>query len=586
MRCKLVNKDIRKNYTNELLMERGFSPEELQYFLEVPDDSYLQNPRDLDYIEQAADIFERMTMAHNSQTIAVVVDSDVDGFTSAAIFIQYLQKWGTEARIIPILHKGKGHGLSDTYDDVIQTAPSFVVLPDAGSNDFEYFEKMHNNFVDDGSAPEFLILDHHLVEPDTHFSDHAIIVNNQLSPDYKNKDLCGAGVTWQFCRYYDSIKGTSYADEYIDLAALGIISDMMSMLSLENRYIVHTGLNHINNYFFKALCEKQSFSMGGKVNPISVAFYITPLINAMIRAGAEDEKQRCFQAFIDGHALVESHKRGAKGTYEEVAIESARECTNARAKQNRILDKAVEELEIKIAKHDLLENKILFVRLEEDDQFPPELNGLVAMKLSAKYKKPTIVARLNSEGEIKGSSRGLNESELTSFKNFMDNSGYFTFTAGHDNACGIGILDKNLAAFHEYANKELANVDFGESWYEVNFERIAADSDIEDLIIDIANHDDLWGQQNNEPLIHIKDINITKNDIRIMGKDNSTVKIEKFGIAYMKFHAKDMIEELGKYPGEIKLEVVGRANVNYWGGYATPQIFISNYQIEDGTLGF
>ena len=341
--------------------------------------------------------------------------------------------------------------------------------------------------------PSFLILDHHIVEPDTKFCDRAAIVNNQLSPRYRNKDLCGAGVTWQFCRYIDRCEGTNYADEFIDLAALGLISDMMSMLSLENRYIVHNGLKNIKNYFFKALCEKQSFSMGGKVNPISVAFYITPLINAMIRAGAEDEKQRCFQAFIDGHMMVESHKRGAKGTYEEVAIESARECTNARAKQNRILDKAVEELEIKIAKHDLLENKILFFRLEEDDQFPPELNGLVAMKLSAKYKKPTIVARLNSEGEIKGSSRGLNESELTSFKNFMDNSGYFTFTAGHDNACGIGILDKNLAAFHEYANKELANVDFGESWYEVNFERIAADTDIEDLIVDIANHDDLWG---------------------------------------------------------------------------------------------
>ena len=587
MKTKLVNKDIRENYTNELLMERGLSPEELQYFLNVPDDSYLQSPRDLDYIEQAADMFEHMTTTPNTDTIVVVVDSDVDGFTSAAIFIQYLRKWNTEVNILPILHKGKGHGLSDTYKDIVDGYMAgfgdikYVVIPDAGSNDFEYIEQLGNEY-----KIKCLILDHHIVEPDTKFSDYAVIVNNQLSPNYKNKDLCGAGVTWQFCRYYDSLKGTSYADEYIDLAALGIISDMMSMLSLENRYIVHTGLNNINNYFFRALCEKQSFSMGGKVNPISVAFYITPLINAMIRAGAEDEKQRCFQAFIDGHALVESHKRGAKGTFEEVAIESARECTNARAKQNRILDKAVEELEIKIAKHDLLENKILFVRLEEDDQFPPELNGLVAMKLSAKYKKPTIVARLNNEGEIKGSSRGLNESELTSFKNFMDNSGYFTFTAGHDNACGIGILDKNLAAFHEYANKELADVDFGESWYEVNFERIAADNDIENLIVDIANHDDLWGQQNNEPLIHIKDINITKNDIRIMGKDNSTVKIEKFGIAYMKFHAKDMIEELGKYPGEIKLEVVGRANVNYWGGYATPQIFISNYQIEDGTLGF
>ena len=585
MKTKLVNKDIRENYTNELLMERGLDPKELDYFLNVPDDSYLEDPILFDNIDQAWALFKVMICASKDETITVVVDSDVDGFTSAAIFIQYLRKFNKEVKIIPILHQGKGHGLSDTYEDVFNTYPSYVVLPDAGSNDYEYMERLIMEREDGDIIPSFLILDHHIVEPDTKFCDRAAIVNNQLSPRYHNKDLCGAGVTWQFCRYMDRCEGTNYADEFIDLAALGLISDMMSMLSLENRYIVHTGLANIKNYFFKALCEKQSFSMGGKVNPISVAFYITPLINAMIRAGAEDEKQRCFQAFIDGHAMVESHKRGAKGTYEEVAIESARECTNARAKQNRILDKAVEELEIKIAKHDLLSNKVLFVRLEEDDQFPPELNGLVAMKLSAKYKKPTIVARLNDEGEIKGSSRGLNESELTSFKNFMDNSGYFTFTAGHDNACGIGILDKNLAAFHEYANKELENVDFGESWYEVNFERIAADTDIEDLIVDITSHEDIWGQQNNEPLIHIKDINITKRDVQIMGKNQDTVKITKFGIAYMKFHAKEFIEELGKYDS-VKLEVVGRANLNEWMGNYTPQIFISNYQIEDGTLGF
>lgn len=509
----------------------------------------------------------------------------MDGFTSAAIFIQYLRKFNKEVKVVPILHKGKGHGLSDTYEDVANTYPSYVVLPDAGSNDYEYMERLIMERESGDIIPSFLILDHHIVEPDTKFCDRAVIVNNQLSSNYQNKDLCGAGVTWQFCRYVDRCEGTSYADEFIDLAALGLISDMMSMLSLENRYIVHNGLKNIKNYFFKALCEKQSFSMGGKVNPISVAFYITPLINAMIRAGAEDEKQRCFQAFIDGHAMVESHKRGAKGTYEEVAIESARECTNARAKQNRILDKAEESLEIKIAKHDLLSNKILFIRLEDEDDFPPELNGLVAMRLSQKYKRPTIVARLNDEGEIKGSARGLSDCELVSFKDFLDKSGFTTFTAGHANAHGVGILDKNLAAFHEYANYELKDINFGENVYEVNFERIAADSDIEDLIVDIANHEDIWGQQNPQPLIHIKDINITKRDVQIMGKNQDTVKITKFGIAYMKFHAKEFLEELAKYDN-VKLEVVGRANLNEWMGNYTPQIFISNYQIEDGTLGF
>lgn len=585
MKCKLVNKNIKNNYVVELLKERGLNDEEINYFLNVPDDRALEKPIRLDYIEQAAAMFEEMATLSNQWAIAVIVDSDVDGFTSAAIFIQYLRKFNPVVEIIPILHKGKGHGLSDTYEEIIEhNITSFenikyVVLPDAGSNDFDYIEKLGNEL-----GIKCLILDHHIVEPDTHFSDYSVIINNQLSPLYKNKDLCGAGVTWQFCRYYDSLKGTNYADEYIDLAALGIVSDMMSMLSLENRYIVHTGFQNIKNYFFQALCEKQSFSMGDKVTPMTVAFYITPLINAMIRAGEQDEKERCFKAFIDGHALVPCNKRGAKGTFEEVAIESARECTNARSKQNRTLDKAVEELEIKIHKYDLLENKVLFIRLDDED-FPPELNGLCAMKLAAKYKRPTIVARLNDEGEIKGSSRGLNESELISFKNFMDESGYFTFTAGHDNACGIGIMNSNLAAFHAYANEALAGIDFGENWYEVNFERIAADQDIENIIIDIARYEDIWGQQNNEPLIHIKDINITKNDIQVMGKNADTVKIVKFGITYIKFHAKEMLEELNKY-NAIKLEVVGRANLNEWMGTYTPQIFISNYQIEDDSLGF
>ena len=584
MKTRLINKNIKENYTVELLKERGLSNEEIQYFLEVPDNSYLQDPSTLCNITSGFIDFQHMSNLPEEDRIVVVVDSDCDGFASAAIFIQYLRKFNKNVQIENVLHEGKGHVLSDTIDEILNRQDKnpnikWVILPDSSSNDYEYHEQLGAEGI------RCLILDHHIVEPDTKFSESAIIINNQLSPEYVNKDLCGGGVVWQFCRWCDRMFNTDYAGEFIDLAAFAEVSDMMSMLSLENRYIVHNGLNKINNYFLKVLCEKQSYSMGGKVNPITIAFYITPLINAMIRTGTMEEKQRCFEAFIDGHVMVESHKRGAKGTFEEVAIESARECTNARAKQNRILDKAVEQLEIKIYKYNLLENKILFVRLDDED-FPPELNGLCAMKLAAKYQKPTIVARLNDEGEIKGSSRGLNDSELASFKSFMDESGYFTFTAGHDNACGIGILDKNLDAFHNYANDKLADIDFGESWYEVNFERIAADQDIEDLVVDITSHEDIWGQHNNEPLIHIKDINVTKKDIHIMGRNSDTVKIEKFGIAYMKFHAKDFIEELKQYDGNVKLEIVGRANLNEWGGRITPQIFITNYQISDNTLGF
>ena len=71
-----------------------------------------------------------------------------------------------------------------------------------------------------------------------------------------------------------------------------------------------------------------------------------------------EEKEKLFQAFIDGRQIVPSTKRGEKGMTESIAVQMARECTNARSRQNRIKDKAVEQLEIKIANHDLLSNKI------------------------------------------------------------------------------------------------------------------------------------------------------------------------------------------------------------------------------------
>lgn len=70
-----------------------------------------------------------------------------------------------------------------------------------------------------------------------------------------------------------------------------------------------------------------------------------------------------------------------------------------------------------------------------------------------------------------------------------------------------------------------------------------------------------------------------------MGKTNDTVKIVKNGIAYMKFKATKLIEEMKKYK-EIKMEVVGRANLNTWMGQVTPQIFIEDYEVSDGALGF
>ena len=153
----------------------------------------------------------------------------------------------------------------------------------------------------------------------------------------------------------------------------------------------------------------------------------------------------------------------------------------------------VDKLEQKIFKHDLLENKVLFVRLDDDDDFPSEVNGLIAMKLAAKFKRPTILARRNEEGLDKGSIRNVSDCELRDFKKFLNESGYFEWVQGHANAAGCSIYDNNLRAFHEYANKALKDINFNEGVYDVDFIREPDAEDLEQLVFDLASEPNIWG---------------------------------------------------------------------------------------------
>ena len=570
MKYKLVNQNYRSEYVKNLLEERGVA--DFSHFIH-PSFTDINNPQ----IFSSSNLAAKIVLSSLNKNILIIVDSDCDGYTSGAIMYNYLKQLKPDIKLDYILHERKQHGLIDLIDKILESETQYdlIIQPDSGTNDYVYQAQMPET--------QFLILDHHDLDESTELIDNVTIVNSQLEP-YPNKELTGAGVTWQFCRLLDQYTENNYSKMLIDLAALGIIGDMASVLEQENRAIIKFGLDNINNPFFKALVEKRKFSIKDNYTPTTMAFYVVPLINGMIRAGEQEDKDLMFQAFIDGERLVVSHKRGANGELVELATEAARVCTNAKSRQDRILTKITEEIEAKIFKYDLLENQILFIKLDEED-FPAELNGLVATRLAAKYKRPTMIGRLNDEGFDRGSIRGINDSELKDFKQYLLDTGYFEYVQGHANAAGYSLPDKYLKDLHEKANEDLNQIDFGDKYYEVNFQRMAMDSDIGAIISDIDKYSTLFGQHNPEPLICITNININKKDIQIMGKNADTVKIMKNGIAYMKFKANDFIEDLQGYD-TISLNVVGRANMNYWGGQITPQIFIDGYEVNNGALAF
>ena len=569
MKIKLVNDNITSDYTKNLLRARGV--DNIDDFLS-PSEKNLQSWEDLDNIKLGVDLVKNTI--NDKKPYAILIDPDNDGFTSFAILYQYLKRLNPEKEIEYFVHSAKQHGLEDTYQVFQDKEYSVVFLPDSSSNDGVFAKEIN--------AP-ICVIDHH--EIDNEPSNNMIVINNQSSAKYKNKYLSGAGMVWQFCRAMDYYFGHEWAYDYTDLAAVGICGDAMSGLEIENQYIWSYGFSHINNFFLKTLIDKQNFSMKGIVNPTTVAFYISPLLNAVTRVGTTEEKLHMAEAFINGEKLIPSNKKGHKGELVALAAEATRECVNAKSRQARILDNIEEKIDIKINKKDLLINKVLFVELDDDDDFPSTLNGLLATRLTNKYSRPAIVARANDDGYIRGSARAIKTENMDSFKQYLEESEMFEYVLGHPLAFGCSISSYNLDKFFSYSNDSLKDVELGEKCYSVNFIRDAMDNDIDNLIRDVGEYEYIWSNQNDEPTLYIDNIILSTNEIQIIGTNRDTVKFTKNGITYIKFKANELIDELSGMK-DIIMKIVGRCNINEWNGIKNSQIIIDDYEIIDNMYGF
>lgn len=74
-------------------------------------------------------------------------------------------------------------------------------------------------------------------------------------------------------------------------------------------------------------------------------------------------------------------------------------------------------------------------------------------------------------------------------------------------------------------------------------------------------------------------------DYKVIGANKDTVRFEKNGVIFIKFHATDLIRQLDDC-NEIKINVVGKPNINEWMGQQSAQIFIEDYEVIDNLLEF
>ena len=524
---------------------------------------------------------------HEGDKVLIQIDSDADGFTSSALLLNYLNclfPAFVKNNISYRFHTGKQHGIPlEIIDDIISKGYKLVIAPDAASNDYEQHKILKENNVD------VLIIDHHEAEK---VSKDACVINNQLC-DYPTKSLSGVGMVYKFCSYIDKILDENYANLFIDLVSVGMLADMMDLRDFETRHLVVNGLKQIRNPYLKGMVSTNNYSIekGGGLNPFTVAFYIAPYINAVVRVGTQDEKLMLFESMLDyrGYELIPSTKRGCKGQTETRVEQACRNCLNIKKRQTNARDSSLNIIEHEIKEKNLLNHKILFIQVEDVDK---NLTGLIANELASKYQRPTLLLnkKVNENNEIswEGSGRNYSNSPIENLREFLLNTGYALYSEGHGSAFGFGILDSNVDKFLNHVDELLADFDFSPC-YRVDKIYHSANFNTAD-ILKIGKLKSIWGQGLEEPLIALEQIDLKKCQFNLMSPDKSpTLKITlPNGLSLIKFRSSE--EEYDKIVNSdfncVNMNIVGACDVNVWGGKITPQIRIEDYEIVAKTYIF
>ena len=492
----LENKEITKNEIN---------------FLLNPTSEYVENPFKLKNMSEGIKLF--MEELEEESKIGVLVDSDVDGFTSGTLVYLFLinECQYPKEKIQIFHHQKKTHGLSNDkiFKEIKKSDINFLIIPDAGSNDITQIKELLK------IGKRILILDHHQIndeEQNTLFSDQngnivGVIINNQLD-EYSNS-FAGVGVTYKFL--------TALTEDelihYMDLVAIGNIADSMLINDFELRYVVDKGLKNINNELIKEFIVDAKLEEED-LTPTDISFNVANKINAVIRYGSLQEKEDLFKALIGEEEEIEYTPRKSKSNpnpqTEIQTLQKAmvRISKSIKTKQDNAKKKSVEKCKQFVIENNLNENKAIVIIDEDGEIIDRKITGLIAMNLVSIYRKSVVLLGKTKE-KYTGSIRGYG---VDSFKDILETTEIVKIT-GHNNSAGIEVEFKDIPRLIKRINRAMEDIEVIPPCTLVDC-KIDLNNIKEKEMQEVLNLKPIWHQHCAEPLFLIEDLIIDSKKIR------------------------------------------------------------------------
>jgi single-stranded-DNA-specific exonuclease len=411
-----------------LLVCRGIDgPEAAASFL-APDLSGLHDPFRL------ADMDRAVARIHQAlkggERIAVYGDYDVDGVTSTACLVSFLEACGGDVVAYIPKRLEEGYGLNVAAVEKLAAAGTRLIITcDCGVTAVEEVERAVALGVD------VVVIDHHRVPARL---PKATAILNPYRDDctYPFPHLAAVGVTFKLLmalrrhlRDDGFFAGASGRREpnlkrFLDLVALGTIADVVPLVD-ENRVLATHGL--------KVLAEGERLGLralkavagveGGPVSAGQVAFKMAPRINA---AGRLDDARAGLDLLL------------ADDPFEAARLAGVLDSANAerQAIEKAIVAEALAQAEVRARGERGL--------VLSGSGWHPGVVGIVASRVVERFRRPTLVLGIDGDA-VRGSGRSAGGFHL--YDALAACAEHLERFGGHRAAAGLQLDAARLEAF-------------------------------------------------------------------------------------------------------------------------------------------
>ena len=435
----------------QLLLARGVPRSDVERQRAPSLRAFLPDPSLFRDMDAAAERIAQAVLG--SETVTIYGDYDVDGATSAALFIRLLRMLGHDARYYIPDRLLEGYGPSgEALVRIAGEGSSLIVTVDCGAMAHEALAMAH------AAGADVIVVDHHKCSAELPIA--AALVNpNRLDESEAGSahgHLAAVGVaflvavaTVRALRLRGYFKTRSEPDLFslLDLVALGTVADVAALHGL-NRALVAQGL--------KVMARRENIGMSALIDASrlnrppgcsDLGFALGPRINAGGRVGESTLGVRLLTTEDPAEAA-------------EIAAQLSRLNEERRAIEAEV--QAAAEAQI-----DAQHNRAVLILAGRG--WHPGVIGIVAGRIKEKTGKPTLVIALEADdaghgggqrsdkeaGHGKGSGRSIAGVDLGAAIIAAREAGLLVAGGGHAMAAGLTIAPGQVDALADWLDVRL-----------------------------------------------------------------------------------------------------------------------------------